>query len=74
MDINSVQITQRDIDRVLAQAAPADAAGFTGDACSIFRQAKPILVIAIGILKFVYPPGAAALSAAVAILEQACGS
>ena len=74
MDIKSVQITQQDIDRVLAKAAPAEAAGFAGDACSIYKQAKPLIDIAIKILSFAYPPAATALAALEAIMDKACGS
>ena len=73
MDIKSVQVTQQDIDRVLAAAAPAQPAGIVGDACGVFNQVKPYLQIAITILTVFYPAGAKAVAAVIAIMDKACG-
>lgn len=73
MDIHSVRIEQKDIDRVLARAAPAEPAGLVGDACQVYRTARPTLEIAITLLTTLYPRGARALAAVVAIVDVACG-
>lgn len=73
MDIGAVKVTQKDIERVLAKAAPAQAAGFTGDACQIYSQARPLIEVAIGILNAIYPKAAVALAAVVAIMDKLCG-
>jgi len=72
MDIHSVRIRQEDIDRILAEATPAEPVGLIEDSCSIYHRSRSTIMIAISILGFVYPPGAAALAAVVAILDKAC--
>ena len=72
MDLSKVKITQKDIDRVLAEATPATPAGFTGDACKAYGEARPFIQVAIGILTALYPPGSTALAAVVAVMDQAC--
>lgn len=73
MDIHSVTVKQADIDRVEAELAPAVATGVTlGDACTVYKTARPILMIAITVLAIFYKPGAEAVTAAVAILDTAC--
>jgi hypothetical protein len=71
MDIHSVKITQQDIQRVVDETKPAVPGG-VGDACTVYKDARPLLKIAISILAFSYPPASAALASAVAILDQAC--
>ncbi len=73
MDIHSVSISKKDIDLVAAEASPAIAGGMTvGDACTVYKQARPILMVAISILSVLYPQGAAALTATIAVLDAAC--
>ena len=73
MDVHSVSITQKDIDLVAAEVSPALAAGVTiGDACTVYKAARPILMIAITILQIFYKPGALAVTSVVAILDTAC--
>ena len=76
MDVHSVRIQQADIDRVKAELDPAVATAVAlptlGDACTIYKTARPILMIAVTVLQVVYKPGAEAITAAVAILDAAC--
>jgi hypothetical protein len=72
MDISQVKIAQKDIDVVLARATPAQAASFVGDACTVYKQARPFIETAITILKIFYPPASTALAALVAILDKVC--
>lgn len=72
MDIHDVKISKKDIDRATAMATPAQAASFTGDACEIYRTAKPLLQVAVSILKVLYPPASSAIVAVIAIMDKVC--
>ena len=72
MDMHNVKITQQDIQRVLAEANPKAPAGVAADACTTYKEARPLLKVAISVLSFAYPPASTALATAVAILDQAC--
>ena len=72
MDIHNITITQNDIQRVLAEARPAAAAGANLDPCALYQEARPILKIAITILGVTYPPASSALATAIAILDKLC--
>lgn len=76
MDIHQVSITQHDVEHVLTQAkamhertAPMAAGAVTGDACTIYKQVKPVVQGVIAILGWVFPPGATALATLVAIMD-----
>lgn len=72
MDIHAIKITQKDLERVSAEIAPAETAGFVGDACTIYTEARPVLLVAGTVLKFVYPAASEAITAVVAILDASC--
>ena len=72
MELKNIHVSQADIDDILQEATPGTAASFTGDACSVFHQARPTLLTATAILSFIYPPAATAIGALVAILDKAC--
>jgi hypothetical protein len=72
MDIASIKITQKDIDRVLAESKPGKATAFTGDVCSVYKDIRPILIVAQGVTSFVFPPASTAIAAAVAIIDKLC--
>jgi hypothetical protein len=72
MDIHKIKITQKEIDRIVAQASPAQPSAFAGDACAAYGEARPFLQTGIAILNFVYPPAASAIAAAMVILDKAC--
>jgi hypothetical protein len=72
MDIHTVKVSQQEIDTELERAKAAAAASFSGDACEVYRQARPALEVAIPILGLLYPPAAAAVAALKVILDKAC--
>ena len=72
MDLQGVKITKADVDRILKEARPARPAGFTGDACKVYSKARPLILTAVAILSFVYPPAATAIASLVAIMDKAC--
>jgi hypothetical protein len=72
MDIHSIKITKKDVERASAKVIAATPASFSGDACDVFKKARPLLEIAIAVLSFTVPPASAAISAVVAILDKAC--
>jgi len=78
MDIHNIRITQDDLSTVEAELSPGEFAGaadFTGEACTVYRKARPFLKAIAGVIKWipmVPSPAAAALQATIAILDQAC--
>ncbi len=72
MDIHKVKITQKDIQRVLDEAKPAAPAGVADDVCGVYKEARPLLKIAITVLGVLYPPASTAIATVIAILDQAC--
>jgi hypothetical protein len=72
MDIHSVKVSKEDIQRVLDESKPAVPGGAAANACDTYKEARPLLKVAISILSFAYPPASTALATAVAILDQAC--
>lgn len=76
MDFHSISVTKAEVDLLLAEAAPAEPAGMVDDAvedaCTAYQRVRPILEIALPILTFLYPPGAAALATTRVILDKAC--
>lgn len=72
MDIHKVEITQADIDRVLAEASPVMPAGLSEDGCHVYHKNRSTILIGIAILGNVYPPAAAAAATAAAILDKVC--
>ena len=70
--ISEITISQEDIDDILRQAIPGEAASFTGNACTFFKKSKTLLLTGVAILHFVYPPAAGAVQALIAIMEKAC--
>ena len=72
MDIRSVRVSQEEIDIVLARTMPAAPAVATADPCTLYRNNRHYLQIALALLSVWFPPGAAALAAMIAIIEKAC--
>jgi hypothetical protein len=72
MDLRNITITQEEIDAVLSEALPASPASFSEDATSLYWTSRPLVLTAVAILHFVYPPAAGAIQALVAILDKAC--
>lgn len=72
MDVHAVKISQAEVELELAKATPAIPAGTAEDACAAYRRVRPAIDIALPILSFVYPPGAAAVATVKVILDKAC--
>jgi hypothetical protein len=72
MDIHTIKVSQQEIDTELKRATAASPASFTGDACEVYRQARPALEVAMPILGLLFPPAAAAVAALKVILDKAC--
>ncbi len=74
MDIKEITITENDINDIFQEAHPGEPASYKGDACAVFKQARPLIMTGIAILAFVYSPAGSAITAIVAILDKACES
>jgi hypothetical protein len=72
MRFQDVKITQQDLERILAEANPAQAASFVGDGCQVYHENRHYILAGISVLSAIYPVAASAIGAMAALIEKAC--